>query len=49
MPKPSDFLLTAMAPAIWGTTYIVTTQLLPDGGAMCSYAAVLLLYSGTPN
>ena len=31
MPKPSDFLLTAMAPAIWGTTYIVTTQLLPDG------------------
>ncbi|MCD1635519.1 DMT family transporter [Martelella mediterranea] len=31
MPKPSDFLLTALAPAIWGTTYIVTTQLLPDG------------------
>ncbi|MEO2038690.1 MAG: EamA family transporter [Martelella sp.] len=31
MPKPSDFLLTALAPAIWGTTYIVATQLLPDG------------------
>lgn len=23
--------LTALAPAIWGTTYIVTTRLLPDG------------------
>jgi probable blue pigment (indigoidine) exporter len=23
--------LTAMAPAVWGTTYIVTTHLLPDG------------------
>ncbi|WP_157222169.1 DMT family transporter, partial [Chromobacterium haemolyticum] len=25
----SDVLLTALAPAIWGSTYIVTTQLLP--------------------
>ncbi|BBH11957.1 ABC transporter permease [Chromobacterium haemolyticum] len=25
----SDVLLTAMAPTIWGSTYIVTTQLLP--------------------
>ncbi|CAG7630102.1 Protein PecM [Actinacidiphila bryophytorum] len=23
--------LTALAPAVWGTTYIVTTELLPDG------------------
>lgn len=26
-----DILLTAIAPAIWGSTYIVTTQLLPAG------------------
>nr|WP_319518423.1 EamA family transporter [uncultured Martelella sp.] len=31
MPKTSDFLLTALAPAIWGSTYIVTTELLPPG------------------
>lgn len=31
MPKPSDVLLTALAPAIWGSTYIVTTELLPPG------------------
>lgn len=24
-------MLTALAPAVWGTTYIVTTRLLPDG------------------
>ncbi|MBC7857933.1 MAG: EamA family transporter, partial [Burkholderiaceae bacterium] len=35
MPTPSrhlawgDILLTAMAPAIWGSTYIVTSELLP--------------------
>ena len=27
----SDFLLTAAAPTIWGTTYIVTTEMLPAG------------------
>lgn len=27
----SDTLLTAIAPAIWGSTYLVTTQLLPVG------------------
>ena len=27
----SDFLLTALAPTIWGTTYIVTTEMLPAG------------------
>ncbi|AMP04204.1 eamA-like transporter family protein [Collimonas pratensis] len=34
MKKPSllgDTLLTAIAPAIWGSTYLVTTQLLPAG------------------
>ncbi len=28
-PRWSDFLLTAAAPVIWGSTYIVTSQLLP--------------------
>ena len=27
--NPSDLLLTAVAPTIWGSTYIVTTELLP--------------------
>lgn len=27
----TDLLLTAIAPAVWGSTYIVTTQLLPAG------------------
>lgn len=31
MPRTSDVLLTATAPAIWGSTYIVTTELLPAG------------------
>ncbi|MDO1580704.1 EamA family transporter [Rhizobium oryzicola] len=31
MSKLSDIGLTALAPAIWGSTYIVTTQLLPPG------------------
>ena len=31
MSRTSDILLTATAPAIWGSTYIVTTQLLPAG------------------
>ncbi|MGO4713516.1 EamA family transporter [Bradyrhizobium sp. 2TAF24] len=29
-----DLLLTAIAPAIWGSTYLVTTQLLPAGHPM---------------
>jgi hypothetical protein len=29
-PNASDLLLTAIAPAIWGSTYIVTTEFLPD-------------------
>ena len=31
MSRASDLLLTATAPAIWGSTYIVTTELLPAG------------------
>lgn len=27
--RTSDLLLTAIAPAIWGSTYIVTTEFLP--------------------
>lgn len=30
----ADVLLTALAPAIWGSTYIVTTQMLPAGYPM---------------
>ncbi|PSJ50505.1 EamA family transporter [Mesorhizobium ephedrae] len=31
MPRSFDILLTAIAPAIWGSTYLVTTELLPAG------------------
>lgn len=31
MVRSSDVFLTALAPAIWGSTYIVTTEFLPDG------------------
>ena len=31
MSRASDILLTAIAPAVWGSTYIVTTELLPAG------------------
>ncbi|WP_412064218.1 EamA family transporter [Rhizobium sp. SYY.PMSO] len=31
MNRNFDLLLTAIAPAIWGSTYLVTTQLLPTG------------------
>lgn len=29
--RTSDILLTALAPAIWGSTYLVTTEALPEG------------------
>src|SRR5690606_11104627 len=29
--RGGDLLLTAIAPAIWGSTYLVTTELLPQG------------------
>lgn len=31
MTRTTDSLLAAAAPAIWGRTYIVTTQMLPEG------------------
>ncbi|MFG6160239.1 EamA family transporter [Halomonas sp. 1390] len=31
MNRLTDLLLTAMAPAVWGSTYIVTSELLPAG------------------
>jgi probable blue pigment (indigoidine) exporter len=31
MSRATDVLLTAAAPAIWGSTYIVTTEMLPAG------------------
>ncbi|MBN7784189.1 EamA family transporter [Ponticoccus gilvus] len=34
MARRTDLILTALAPAIWGSTYIVTTELLPDGYPM---------------
>lgn len=34
MSRNTDLLLTMIAPAIWGSTYIVTTELLPAGYPM---------------
>ncbi|UWQ90790.1 DMT family transporter [Rhodobacteraceae bacterium M382] len=31
MSRTTDIFLTALAPAVWGSTYLVTTQALPDG------------------
>ncbi|MDD9746731.1 MULTISPECIES: EamA family transporter [Marinovum] len=31
MSRTTDIFLTALAPAIWGSTYLVTTEALPDG------------------
>jgi len=31
MARSGDLFLTALAPTIWGSTYLVTTELLPDG------------------
>ena len=31
MKQTSDIFLTALAPAIWGSTYLVTTEMLPAG------------------
>lgn len=30
MSRPTDLMLTALAPAVWGSTYYVTTELLPQ-------------------
>lgn len=31
MSRTTDILLTALAPAIWGSTYLVTTETMPEG------------------
>lgn len=48
MKKSTDVLVTALAPMMWGTTYLVTTELLPAGqplfvGAMRALPIGLLL------
>ena len=46
MPRTIDILLTALAPAVWGSTYIVTTELLPAGYPLS--VAVLRGLDGAP-
>ncbi|MGB0497058.1 MAG: EamA family transporter [Rubricella sp.] len=31
MPRAFDLALTSLAPIVWGSTYVVTTELLPEG------------------
>jgi hypothetical protein len=51
VPLP-PVLLTATAPAVWGSTYVITTTLLPDGrpllaGVLRALPAGLLLLALT--
>ena len=48
MNRVANILLTALAPTVWGSTYIITTELLPQGypltaGALRALPAGLLL------
>lgn len=43
MTRATDILLTALAPAIWGSTYLVTTEMLPAG-----YPLTLAVLRGLP-
>lgn len=45
MARISDILLTALAPAVWGSTYIVTTEALPSGHPL-TLAALRALPAG---
>ncbi|OOY08897.1 EamA family transporter [Thioclava sp. F36-7] len=52
MSRTTDILLTALAPAIWGSTYLVTTEALPAGypitlAALRALPAGLLLVAFT--
>lgn len=52
MPRTADLALTAIAPLIWGTTYLVTTEALPPGypltvAALRALPAGLLLLAVT--
>lgn len=38
MSRTLNILLTAAAPAVWGSTYIITTELLPEGVPLTSAA-----------
>jgi len=54
MSRTTDILLTSLAPAIWGSTYLVTTQALPDGypitlAALRALPAGLLMLAVTRN
>ncbi|WP_428697336.1 EamA family transporter [Stappia sp.] len=42
MTRLTDLLLTALAPVVWGSTYIVTTELLPPGHPVFVSAARVL-------
>lgn len=42
MTRHADLLLTALAPVVWGSTYIVTTELLPPGHPVFVSAARVL-------
>lgn len=42
MFRASDLLTTALAPVVWGSTYIVTTELLPPGHPVFVSAARVL-------
>jgi len=45
MSRTTDIFLTALAPAIWGSTYLVTTEALP-GGYPVTLAALRALPAG---
>ncbi|WP_343081376.1 EamA family transporter [Ostreiculturibacter nitratireducens] len=52
MSRTTDILLTALAPAVWGSTYLVTTEALPAGypvtmAALRALPAGLLLLAFT--
>ncbi|MGP6085484.1 EamA family transporter [Antarctobacter jejuensis] len=52
MTRTSDIILTALAPAVWGSTYLVTTEALPEGypitlAALRALPAGLLLLAVT--
>lgn len=52
MSRTTDIVLTALAPAVWGSTYLVTTEALPDGypvtlAALRALPAGLLLLAVT--
>lgn len=52
MSRSTDIFLTALAPAVWGSTYLVTTETLPEGypitlAALRALPAGLLLLAVT--